>query len=83
MGRQVIRGETIPLERIADEFKSRARLIAARALELSLPPTEDAQQVLEEPADSFRLMQLRLKLTYAELDRWAQQEISKLEELEE
>ena len=81
MGRRVIRGETIPLERIADEFKNRARLVAARALELSVTITPDAQQILEEPPESFRPMQLRLKLTYVELDRWAKQEISKLEEL--
>lgn len=81
MGRQVIRGETIPLERIADEFKSRARMVAARALELSMEPPEDVAQVLAEPPENFYPMQLRLKLTYKELDRWAEGESAKLEGL--
>ena len=81
MGRRVIRGETIPLERFADEFKSRALRVATRALELSVTPPEDALQLLEEPYEDFRPIQLRLKLTYRELDDWAEQEIAKLEGL--
>ena len=81
MRRQVVRGETIPLERFADEFKVRASLVAARALELSVSPPEDVTQILEEPVENFRPIQLRGKITYRELDGWMQREIVKLEEL--
>lgn len=78
MGRAIIKGETIPLERFADEFKRRAQMVAVCAVELTVEVPFEARQVLEAPDRDLWVIQLRQKIRYKELDAWAKKQIDSL-----
>lgn len=78
MSRAIIKGETIPAERFAKEFKRRAEMVAARAMKMTVEVPVEVKQVLEAPDHDLRVIQLGRMLQYAELDVWAQEQINKL-----
>lgn len=74
MARTIRPGETIPLERFPEEIKQRARAIGQEALQLGLPMPRDIFDALESDPADLRTAQLCRKLTYRELDEWAEKQ---------
>ncbi len=70
MGREVIPGETVPLEVFPVELKERAGRVALRALALSLPVPRDVQDILDATDAELRAVQLtENKQSFDDLNR--------------
>lgn len=74
MKRQIIRGETIPLEMFPEALRTRAARVGAEALLWGGVVPPDIFQVLDATDEDLRAAQLHRMLTYADLDEWAQRQ---------
>lgn len=80
MRRELIPGETIPLDRFADVLKERARRLGAEVLSRQLTTPAIITELLEASPADLRVVQLRSKLTYADVEAWMNRILESSEE---